>query len=97
MSMTSASGLLSLSSSLLVLSCVTVVLRFYTRQKQRLEIKADDWIMLPCLVSDQLLQAIERADRCVCSFFSSQQHLPRSMVIPNDNLGLRLDLYLRSS
>lgn len=51
---TKASDLTGLSSSLLVLSSIAVALRFWTRQKQKLELMSDDWSMLLCIVSAHL-------------------------------------------
>lgn len=45
----SASGLAGLSGSLLVLSSITVAVRFYVRTQQKRELKGDDW--MTCLVS----------------------------------------------
>lgn len=50
MSTTSHRGLLALGSSLLALSVVSVILRFYSRRIQKAPLKVDDWIMIPCLV-----------------------------------------------
>ena len=51
MSSTSAEGLTALSSTLLALSTVAIGLRFYIRHVQKLPLKMDDWITIPCLVS----------------------------------------------
>ena len=50
-STTSAQGLTALSSVLLALSTVAIGLRFYIRHVQKLSLKMDDWITIPCLVS----------------------------------------------
>ncbi|RAL65497.1 hypothetical protein DID88_001063 [Monilinia fructigena] len=50
MSTTSHQGLLALGSSLLALSVVSVILRFYSRRIQKEPLKIDDWIMIPCLL-----------------------------------------------
>ncbi|KAB8300847.1 hypothetical protein EYC80_002775 [Monilinia laxa] len=50
MSTTSHRGLLALGSSLLALSIVSVILRFYSRRIQKAPLKIDDWIMIPCLL-----------------------------------------------
>lgn len=50
MSTTSHEGLTAVASSLLALSTVSVALRFYSRHIQKAPLKADDWIMIPCLV-----------------------------------------------
>ena len=57
MSSTSASGLTALSSTLLGLSTLAIGLRFYARRVQKVPLKMDDWINIPCLVS-----ATSRAD-----------------------------------
>ena len=51
---TRASDLTGLSGSLFALSSIAVALRFWTRQKQKLELKNDDWSMLLSLVSAHL-------------------------------------------
>ena len=51
---TKASDLVALSSSLLALSSIAVALRFWTRRKQKLELKNDDWSMLLSVVSAHL-------------------------------------------
>ena len=51
MSSTSAQGLTALSSTLLGLSTIAIALRFYARRTQKASMKADDLIMIPCLVS----------------------------------------------
>ena len=47
---TRAPDLIGLSSSLLALSSIAVALRFWTRRKQKLELKTDDWSMLLSVV-----------------------------------------------
>ena len=51
---TRASDLVGLSSSLLDLSSIAVALRFWTRRKQKLELKNDDWSILLSGVSAHL-------------------------------------------
>lgn len=51
MSSTSAQGLTALSSTLLGLSAIAIALRFYARHTQKVLLKSDDLIMIPCLVS----------------------------------------------
>lgn len=51
MSSTSAQGLTALSSTLLGLSTIAIGLRFYARHAQKVPLKSDDWITIPCLVS----------------------------------------------
>ncbi len=56
MSSTSADGLTALSSTLLGLSTIAIALRFYARRSQKVPLKTDDWIMVPCLVSADIVK-----------------------------------------
>lgn len=60
MSSTSSQGLTALGSALLGLSTIAITLRFYARHTQKTPVKSDDWIMIPCLVSTQSLEAANR-------------------------------------
>ena len=51
MSSMSKEGLLAVCGTLTGLSVITVGLRIYVRKTQKLALKADDWIVLPALVS----------------------------------------------
>ncbi|PQE32244.1 plasma membrane Pth11 protein [Rutstroemia sp. NJR-2017a WRK4] len=39
----------ALTGTMMAFSIIAVVLRFYSRRLQKAELKADDWIMIPCL------------------------------------------------
>ena len=41
---------MALSSCMLGLSTIFIALRFFTRNAQKAPLKADDWLMVPCLV-----------------------------------------------
>lgn len=60
MSSTSSQGLTALGSALLGLSTIAITLRFYARHTQKTPVKSDDWVMIPCLVSTQSLEAANR-------------------------------------
>ena len=86
MSSTSHEGFTALSSTFLVLSVVAVGLRFYARYKAKTHVKADDWIMIPCLVGQYCdLASLEMTDQAValkqlvfigtvtCTFYGQQE------------------------
>lgn len=52
---TSPSGLIAMSCVLPVLSAITVGLRFWLHARQKSQLKVDDWLMLPALVSRDVL------------------------------------------
>ncbi|PQE28631.1 plasma membrane Pth11 protein [Rutstroemia sp. NJR-2017a BBW] len=47
----------ALTGTMMAFSIIAVVLRFYSRRLQKAELKADDWIMIPCLVYPKVLIA----------------------------------------
>ena len=51
---TSPSGLIAMSCVLPILCIVAVGLRFWLRGRQKSQLKIDDWLMVPGLVSPHL-------------------------------------------
>lgn len=93
MSSTSAAGLTALSSTLLGLSSIAVALRFYARRKQKLQLKSDDWIMIPCLVCAQLTDFTSGArklfDGCLVSVpWDDCDHILWLVVSPLDTCSI---------
>lgn len=51
MSSDSRDGIVAVSASLIGLSTIAVALRFYARKQQKARFLADDWLVIPALIT----------------------------------------------
>ena len=107
MSASSKESLLAVSGSLTGLSITFIGLRFYARRQQKLSLMADDWIVIPalvsvattshgpCFVSVDLLPILAYADLVYRSSgmrFHKYDTLPWSLVTPANSYSVQASM-----